>query len=249
MRKLRILVLSLLLTSVLVVPIASPAQAACPSVFFMGVHGLLETEDSETVADVAKSFSSRLSSGQTVVEVVKVQHDFMDPIAFLQKLVEGGDQSPIYRGVQSLDDQVSHAIATCSTAKIVLFGFSQGAWIVDRWLLEQDSITLSYVAAAGVLGDPMYKLDGCCVGIARRASDAAHINFPYPPAIPDRFWGNCAGGDPICGGGYANDPVRQANDAVKLASDCTPHCKVYKPGATEPMGEALADQTSRYPTP
>lgn len=240
MRKLQIFAIALLFAFASVFPVGTPAQASeCPSAFFMGLHGLDEDHTSDTVKAVWEAFSTRY--GQTE-EVVEVKHDVLTTREFLEAF--GTLQNPIGAGVQVLDDEVSLAMATCSRAKIVLFGFSEGAWIVDAWLLQQDVNTLSYVAAVGVLGDPQYLRDDCCVGIARRL-----VGLPYPPKVPDRFWGNCANGDPICGGGYKDDPQRQFDDAWKLTSDCTPHCKVYEPAATQPMGEALADQTVRYPTP
>jgi hypothetical protein len=249
MRKLQTLASLILLTSLLVLRIESPAQAApapCPSgAFFVGLHGLEEGQLSEIVHAVGDAFSSQLPNGQTVLKI-SVDHPVLHVDEFLQKLFGFGE--PISQGVQLLDQDVSQAIARCPHTKIALFGFSEGAWILDAWLLQQDSTTLNHVAAAGVLGDPQYTLDnGCCIGIARRL-----VALPYPPAIPDRFWGNCANGDPICGGGYGPglvDGTRQTADAWKLKDNCAPHCLAYPSAATRPLGEALGKQTAEYPAP
>jgi hypothetical protein len=82
------------------------------------------------------------------------------------------------RAARQLGKQVEASKAACPGERFVLVGYSQGAWIIDRYLKDTPSVH-SRVAAVLVYGDPVAGEKG--VGTEARPRPSARPSAP-PPA-------------------------------------------------------------------
>jgi hypothetical protein len=248
-RQVRALVVVVLLGAVAVSWDVRPAHAAptadrCETTF-IGAHGLYEDAPGKTVQATWGEFASRTEShpGQPGPVAQFLNHPKLDAFSFVRDVIKLGHRNPINFGVDLLNEAVQHAEETCSPSRVVLMGYSEGAWIVDAWLARASAEQKAHVVAVGVLGDPQWQRAEY-EGIARRHRFGLN---PWPN-VPDRFWGGCAGNDPICGEGYGKghaEQNRQDQDAERLTpKNCAAHCS-YVRGGTTWLADALADRAAQ----
>jgi cutinase len=144
--------------------------------------------------------------------------------------------SDVVDGSTALNKAVKHYLDLCSTSKLELVGYSEGAWVIEYWLHFHQSEADKYVKAIQLYGDPnyyeVYGRDRHGVHAYQGLSRLAVLTFgwygpPYPnPNTHYRVKTVCITKDPVCGKGYTDsliDHTSQFYTAGKcLFFDC-PH--------------------------
>jgi hypothetical protein len=187
------------------------STAAC-TITVLGMHGLNEDAGSATIMDTFAQLKARGLQGTYVSIPYPTLTDF-DLLRFLDL----SDRSPVIKATDDLNDAAIAAAAVCQPARLVLVGYSFGAWAIDEWIR---GVPADKIVAVVVFGDPQWDAPGTGGGgIARHGLAGKSMALqPYRPAPPLgwRFGGFCASGDPICGGGYGSgehDHAKQWTDA------------------------------------
>jgi hypothetical protein len=107
------------------------------------------------------------------------------------------------RGVENLESVIRSVLGKCADPKIVLAGYSMGAWVIDEWLHYHREYW-PHIRGVVLYGDPQwYRKDGdfVYVGLARQLS--TKDVGPYPPDQDYPAWKSyCLIGDAVCGEGY-----------------------------------------------
>lgn len=212
-------------------------------VTFIGLHGLNEGTESRTVHDVWDRFMADMDGRGVPHAAVFLNHETLSSTQFVTQLATGN--FPISAARRLLDQTVGHVIEECATEKIVLLGYSEGAWIANAWVRAADAGVVDSVAGIVFLGDPQW-LRGNEYGIARRFGlvfAALELNPYIPPHLADRTWSYCVQDDPICGIGFegAHSVDEQRNAALQAERTlprCGPHCD-YVPSLTTRAAENL----------
>ncbi|MFE9967509.1 cutinase family protein [Streptomyces sp. NPDC005525] len=225
---------------------ATPSQAAsyrpaadCP-LTFIGAHGLNEDWKSTTISNTWKSFNpARRGDAPHSLHYPKMKVSQF----FNSEVVGAQAVSATTVGAGFLNKEISAVRASCSSARFVLAGYSEGAWVIDRYLRQKHDYELRDVVAAVVLyGDPQQDNGSEGKGIAQRYGHG--VSSPYIPSeLSDRVKTFCNDRDPICGKGYAN---RSATEQMHAAISCTnascPHFSYATNGDTEKGGSFLASK-------
>jgi Cutinase len=141
-------------------------------------------------------------------------------------------ENAVKNGEANLQSSLKSYTDGCTTAqdKIVLVGYSMGAWVINKWLVDHRS---EWPMIKGVLlyGDPCW-INGVNIGLARAWEATGCMpakSYPGPVAgfkIPVNSY--CQPHDPVCGGEYgtlADISIRLAQlaDAVACATEDCPH--------------------------
>jgi hypothetical protein len=98
----------------------------------------------------------------------------------------------------------------CRSTRFVIAGYSQGAWIVDKFL-RQHPEQKKHIAGIALLGDPQW-VSGIDAGLAKLFGTWGVSNPYFPKGIGSRMQSWCNFHDPICGRGFAS---RYGTDAVR----------------------------------
>lgn len=130
-------------------------------------------------------------------------------------------------------------LRSCPTQKIVLVGYSLGAWIIDDWLSRNTNKDVwPNIVAVELYGDPIWhRTVQSYLGAAVTYDGIARNVLAYPGATADRadpytdnlqgpdisfsnrWQSRCLKGDAVCGEGYNFSPVTGANQAG-LVGNC-----------------------------
>ena len=140
--------------------------------------------------------------------------------------------------VQDGENQLQSALVSYTAGckpqrdKVVLVGYSMGAWVINQWLSDS-KYRGEWSMIKGVLlyGDPCY-INGSDAGLARafNAPGCMPANtYPAPVAgatfpIPDEVW--CAALDGVCGGGYSakGDPTNRTTELLAATGCAIGNC-------------------------
>jgi len=189
----------------------TPATA-CRGILAIGARGSGETDHDfsgygHTVWNAIQAFEKSYTRGPVTTKYVRYQSNgiqvLFKPIVGVNQYVDG-----MYDGISKLDDMLYAAYSRCPHRGIVLFGYSQGAAVVDRELVNLDhsgSPVLGDVKGVGLVADPQR------LGTARYTTGTAHHNlngisrtfaiFPaddLPAPIYGRIISHCDDGDMVC---------------------------------------------------
>jgi hypothetical protein len=135
-------------------------------------------------------------------------------------------------GETNLQNVLTSYTLGCRTSqdKIVLVGYSMGAWVINKWLMDHRS-EWSMVKGVLLYGDPCWS-SGSDVGLARAFGAPGCMSaksYPAPVAgnafrIPVRSW--CAGGDGVCGGGFKakGDPTNRTTELLAALNCAVGYC-------------------------
>ncbi len=239
-------------------PFTVTPAANCPSVLFLGAHGVNEgssTDWGNTVQAVWKAFHSQVSSA--VPDAANYPYTALDWPVDLKTVPQASAlQSKAQSAAQALETQMFNQFTSCGTrTRFVLAGFSLGAWAVDLTLRGLNSTVagqavLAQVAGAGVMGDPAFPVNTCeVIGVYQKCREGVATSFKhgYPNqsdylanGLPNRFTSLCLSYsdmylDPVCGGFGASSLFDAAN--VGLHEDGYP-----KSGSAAYLGGVLAGE-------
>jgi hypothetical protein len=231
------------------------ATAQCPDAYFIGAHGIAEDENSSVIVETWQKFKE-LADKAGKKNIVYYSLKYAAPLEFFDVekdiiLLNARDS-----GVEELDRYVRGTVLdttlrkACGDPKIVLTGYSLGAWVINEWLAKDldkpnGNWTLwPLIRAVELYGDPLWYRAGhdyqnnhfIYNGLATLISD---IPNPYDntlagPAstilsLANRWQSRCLKGDPVCGEGYpiVIDPIGllhhpdQGPDALACANPNT----------------------------
>jgi Cutinase len=226
----RILVAAAVLAGALLVSGHKSSAATCDDVLFIGARGSGEPKlqsQQNMGATVFKTYSSlvTLLSGQrkitprglTTYPAVKIT------LANIPRAV----QASAATGTEEAIRIIRAIPSTCQT-RVVLVGFSQGAWAVGDALFGLTPTEESRIAAVVFFGDPMYDPTSPIDAYSRLASGvAASVLGPRSPYVPTRYTGisksYCRFLDPVCS--WVPEPLHYSSLAacgVKAGFAC-PH--------------------------
>jgi cutinase len=208
---------------------------ACP-VYFLGLHGTNQGPDgsdrsqSKEINETLNELEKLAPKGITV-EGKSIEYNGNVIFPSLQEVINNPALESLKlamrfinaknRGVKQLDNEIVSIRNKCSDPKIVLTGYSLGAWIIDYWLIHHQE-HWPYIRGIVLYGDPQFIEDPTIAGLARLLP-AEPLN-PAPPYkdIMDRWLTLCLDKDPVCGRGYSAPNVQQLWDAAQCDAnrDC-----------------------------
>jgi hypothetical protein len=202
------------------------AAARCAQVTFDGVKGSGEGSAGggmgTTVAALDTAFKADLNKAVSTT-AVPVAYPAVPVLDALDDGVLSGVNYPtsVARGVTALSDLVSRQLKTCTSTRVVLAGYSQGADVVETYLASPKAAAVrDRIAAVGLLGDPRFNPSDDAVDAGSFTPSYGPLfgkfgippNWTHPegqrPAIPaplsTRTISVCDKGDPICNYSWSN---------------------------------------------
>jgi Cutinase len=205
---------------------ALPASAATPrpeatgtcdtTPVFFGLHGMAEGP-SGTISAISPeimSFDADQNAISGAVLNAPVPYPTVYPNAWS---VVFKTYYAISTGEQHLQAAIKSYTAGCSVSqdKIALVGYSMGAWVINKWIVDHP-LEWDMVKAVVLFGDPCW-VDGNDQGLVRRWAGGygcmPAADYPYP--LPG---GTTAVPFPVESWSTANDPVTGADWGGKTRS-------------------------------
>jgi hypothetical protein len=187
-------------------------EPACRGVYVLGARGSGENNNDyggwgRTIATAISAFRNHNRSRTVTAAFLDYpSHSvatLINPKHGIDTFLSGVDQ-----GINTLENTLVNEQHACPTRPIVLFGYSQGALVVDRALVDFDhahSPVLAHVVGVGLIADPQR------LGTALYTSGSAHSNlngvsrslavYPaddLPGTIYNRITSYCSNGDMVC---------------------------------------------------
>jgi hypothetical protein len=237
--------------SVVPSPSADKSRSApiCVDVLFMGVHGLGEGPDENYVGQ-----SNTINAIESAFSAYQQQHgtDIVDQISTIKYSAplpsdlkaKAAIKAAEERAVAAMSKEYNARAAGCPTRpKVVLAGYSLGAWAVDDWV---NQFNPKLVLGVALLGDPQNlakeKVKGTTYtwqGLARRWTDYAIS--PYPNKVlrdTGRLKTWCLPGDPVCGRGFT-DKKKQLGAALNCTISACIHFFYGTSGKAKEAGNFL----------
>ena len=183
----------------------------CQDWYVLGLHGLGEGPSSSTDTNISTEltrFASDLKTdGPTYGYAVEENVPYPTISPSWQDAAGVFNQGPLWQNVQQgvadLQAAVTKLTSTCPGSLISLFGYSEGAWIINVWEQKYpDEATQIY--SAGLIGDPCYVDSIGDAGLARLFTNTCGSPADYivgetniQPTNTD-----CLNYDPVCGVRY-----------------------------------------------
>ncbi|MDN5920582.1 MAG: cutinase family protein, partial [Pseudonocardia sp.] len=194
---------------------------ACTRFVFLGLRGSGERArpEQENMGDAVyrtyQTFVEPARYGGAEVRPVGVD-DSTYPASGVETLLVdrllAGQDTSVQLGVAALN---SHVLFDTPDACLLLVGYSQGAWVIDRFLrTDAGQNNLDRIAAVVLLGDPLYDSDSVGAGNAASVTDPGHSltrtaargvlpsygfeSSPFGSGLDGRVASFCHEGDPVC---------------------------------------------------
>jgi len=210
----------------------SPPPSNCPTALLLGLHGMNEgpsdkmPEVSATLAETFAAFQSDTTKrGDKGVKTNALPYktvtikDFytLNGVDNVDRTVDGTAIS-LLTDLQAFNKK-------CPSMRILLVGYSMGAWIINDMLTQMLAVGhgWSNIKAIQLYGDPCWysnSKSGSYKGLAREAlpdTCVSQSTYPYPAAsqkLPFKVHSACNGQDPICGSGFSS-----SNDQLKFVKN------------------------------
>jgi hypothetical protein len=203
----------------------------CQNWYVLGLHGLNEgpepsggaTESPELSALAGDLVNDAPIYGQaTELDVpyptISVSWQFAEGV-----FNQGPLTANVQAGVAALQKEVNTLTRTCPGSLISLFGYSEGAWIINVWELQYPA-EAAHIYSAGLIGDPCYADGVGDAGLARLFTDTCGPADDYIVGETNIQLTNsdCLAYDPVCGAGYfAIGSVPLAAAQLATAATCS----------------------------
>ncbi|MFF3328361.1 cutinase family protein [Streptomyces sp. NPDC002888] len=232
----------------------SPSQAIeCKDIFFFGAHGVGEEGYGPEVKDVWAKYKQGMSSSVLTLDAAPIDYPKQTLPQFLKPRTISNLEA-VTNGAITLSAQLSKRRAECGNERYVLVGYSQGAWVIHKFLALAGPTVLEWIAGVALLGDPQYPK----TGIVRKLAPGYAISPYLPPSIKEIANSWCVSYDFPPAGRAVADPVCQlrdlrdidaclkANDGKKPREWC-PHFRYKETGGTKRAADFLVDITKAEP--
>ncbi|WP_326827151.1 cutinase family protein [Streptomyces sp. NBC_01751] len=232
----------------------SPSQTIeCKDIFFFGAHGVGEEGFGPEVEDVWTKYKQGMSSSGLTLDAAPIDY----PKQALPQVLKPRTVSnleAVTNGAITLNAQLSERRAKCGNERYVLVGYSQGAWVIDKFLALAGPSVLDWIAGVALLGDPQYPK----TGIVRKLAPSYAISPYLPPSIKERANSWCVSYDFPDAGRSVADPVCQLRDwrdidaclkvnDGKIPREWCPHFRYKETGGTERAADFLVNITKAEP--
>lgn len=192
----------------------SSAPSSCDTTpVFFGVHGMGEGPDptnsslglSTLIGDLDDAQNNL--SGAVLVEPVSYHATALTDLLTIKNFSNAFTKA-VQGGENALQGALTSYTAGCTVSQddIVLVGYSMGAWVINKWLMQHHK---EWKMIKGMLlyGDPC-SISGSDEGLARAYGYPGCMpakSYPAPVSgssfkIPVEDW--CASLDPVCGAGF-----------------------------------------------
>ncbi|WP_079087234.1 cutinase family protein [Streptomyces scabiei] len=243
---------------------ARSAQGECRDIYFFGGHGLGEggvADWGEAVQDVFDNYllgvqgaDPDIAVGSEAIKYPRSEFPEFGPKEILREwlAVERGE---VVEGATALNKQLSERIKNCPDERIVLTGYSLGAWVIHEYLEDAPKVALDKILGVALLGDPQYTSTGIIPKVFPRYA----ITPYFPREIKSRAASWClsyylpvakrAVSDPICDFSYADilprSDLKNCELAVsgELAEEWCPHLRYIKTGGTRRAADFLISRS------
>jgi hypothetical protein len=231
----------------------------CQHWYVLGLHGLAEgpqpgggTQESPELAAFAGDLSA---DGPAYGYAVEQDVPYPTVWASLQDAAGVFNQGPLWQdvqqGVADLQSAVTNLTSTCPGSLISLFGYSEGAWIINVWEQQYPAEAAS-IYSAGLIGDPCYADSPGDAGLARLFTGSCGPADDYivgetniQPTNSD-----CLPYDPVCGARYLGSTsgglavAQLATAATCTKQDGCPHLLYGPDGDVANMASWMLSDTS-----
>jgi hypothetical protein len=228
-------------------PSAPPATSDpnCGRPVMFGLHGMAEGP-SRTIAAISPELESidtdqNAISGAVLMAPIPYTTVYANAWSVLFKTAYA-----VITGENNLESAIKSWTAGCATSqdKIALVGYSMGAWVINKWIMDHP-LERFMIKAVVLFGDPC-KVNGNDKGLVRRAGGVGCMpaaDYPYPipggttaNPFPVRSW--TMPHDPVAGAGWAG---KSFADQLNAAENCVKnHCShLNYTGSTEIYEGAL----------
>jgi hypothetical protein len=175
------------------------ATSTCPPIEFVGVHGVqeaLKSSEQNMGPEVFDTFSRFQQQAQAAgVDVASYGVPYTS-ITLVQLLKQIRNSFPnVQEGVKLLSDHIQSQKAACPDQREALVGYSEGAWIIDKFLHDASSDLTGRVTAVVLFGDPEF--DHTATDFVRLSKDGDGIartisKFAISPYLPQGLTGRAA---------------------------------------------------------
>ena len=209
-------------------PAAAESCGTMTPVFF-GLHGMGEgpSLNISAVSPELESFDTDQNAISGAVGAVPVSYTTVYPNAWgIAATLFGG----LYNGEWALQDVIKAYTKGCSASqdKIALVGYSMGAWVINKWIMDHPQ-ERAMIKAVVLYGDPCW-VHGNDQGLARLflggfgCMPAADYPYPAPNSgarmPPVQSWSMPH--DPVSGWGWAGHASsKNKNAQFQAAQKCT----------------------------
>ena len=165
------------------------------------------------------------------------------------------NQGPLWQNVQQgvadLQAAVTSLISACPGSLISLFGYSEGAWIINVWE-QQYPAEAGQIYSAGLIGDPCYADSIGDAGLARLFTGTCGSGADYAVGETNIQPTNsdCLSYDPVCGVPYLGaNSYNLALAQLATAATCSlyngcPHYLYVQDGDVANMASWMLSDTT-----
>jgi hypothetical protein len=226
-------------------PPSSTSNPYCGHPVMLGLHGMAEGP-SGTIPGISPELESididqNAISGAVLLDAVPYTTVYANAWSVLFKTAYA-----VITGENNLQSAIKSYTAGCATSqdKIALVGYSMGAWVINKWIMDHP-LERFMIKAVVLYGDPC-KVNGNDKGLVRRAGGVGCMpaaDYPYPipggttaNPFPVKSW--TTPNDPVTGAGWAG---KSFTDQLTAAENCGKnHCShLNYTGSTEIYEGAL----------
>jgi hypothetical protein len=236
--------------------VAQAAPSPCPRVQFLGLHGLNEgtaggnpdaAHWGSTVDDLWKKFRGEFPQSDSIgAQAVRYPMTYVpEQFPWNIGLVEG----PTNHAADVLQAELLDLHLFCSNTLVVIAGYSQGAWAVDKatrnMSTSADPLTkssLDSVVGVFLMGDPAWPIQGDSAGLATRFGRGYSTEGEYKDngISESRFLSQCmrysdGQSDPVCLG-----PLHPDHERSDWIRDLPVHRQYEEGGITQTGATFLA---------
>lgn len=188
-----------------------PIPEDCRDLYFFGGHGLGEggvDNWGSTVQDIYDNYVKGINKADPDVSIdgkaiayPRTEFPNFGPKELLREWI-ASERDEVVEGAIALNKQITDRIGYCrGTEHYFLVGFSQGAWVIHRFLKNAPQGIINKVSGVAVLGDPQYTR----TGIIPKVFPKYEIKPYFPPGI--RYQSLCLSYDLPAAGRAVNDPI------------------------------------------
>ncbi|WP_158973322.1 cutinase family protein [Streptomyces griseus] len=183
----------------------------CRDFYFLGGHGLGEggiANWGSTVQGVYENYVKEMNNADPdvsidseAIEYPRTEFPEFGPKGLLREWI-ASERDEVVEGAIALNKQITDRIGHCrGRERYILAGFSQGAWVIHRFLKDAPQSIVDKISGVAVLGDPQYAR----TGIIPKVFPGYEIKPYFPPGI--RYQSLCLSYDLPAAGRAVNDPI------------------------------------------
>ncbi|MDP9224627.1 MAG: cutinase family protein [Actinomycetota bacterium] len=227
----------------------SAEAASCHAIEFVGVHGVGEEplNMGPTVHDTYQKFQTAAQTSGVDVTDYPVPYQKVTIFQLLKQTTKAFPN--VQEGVKLLSDHLTTQATDCPNQREALVGYSEGAWIISKFLQDAPSDLTGHVSAVVLYGDPEF--DHTATGFVALSTDgdgvARRFGFGTTPYLPQSLSGRAisyclseqqtvlgvprTGHDPVCNSTSSN--IWDLHNCLKKDTSSCVHFHYREGGVTQ----------------